>query len=193
MRRHALVTTAPALEISEAQLQGIPYGIRHSGYISIYMVREAGAQMEEAKKRVFNPRVETRLTRADIKRLDDAAKAAEKSRSDYVRQALLWYLDNQENLEHDARETEVARAMRYATDQHVKAINSGVERVCKMLARQGAAIGTLYELSWMALPDEESKEAFEAAGNIAKQKMRKHVEKDENELAASFKKVVTSP
>lgn len=148
--------------------------------------------MEAAKKRVFSPKVETRLTRADINRLDKAAKAQEKSRSDFVRQALLWYLDNQEKLEHDERETEVAKAMRYATDQHVKAINSGVERICKMLARQGTAIGTLYELSWMALPDDENaKMAFEAAANTAKQKMRRHVEKDESELAASFKKVVT--
>jgi hypothetical protein len=150
--------------------------------------------MDEAKKRVFNPRVETRLTRTDIKRLDDAAKAAGKSRSDYARQALLWFLDNQEKLEHDERETEVAQAMRYATDQHVKAINSGVERVCKMLARQGAAIGTLYELSWMALPDDENaRAAFEAASNTAKQKMRKHVERDEAEISDKMKKVVTSP
>ena len=148
--------------------------------------------MEAAKKRVFSPKVETRLTRADITRLDKAAKAEEKSRSDFVRQALLWYLDNQEKLEHDERETEVAKAMRYATDQHVKAINNGVERICKMLARQGTAIGTVYELSWMALPDDENaKMAFEAAANTAKQKMRRHVEKDESELAASFKKVVT--
>ena len=148
--------------------------------------------MAEAKKRVYSPKVETRLTRADINRLDEAAKTAQKTRSDFIRQALLWYLDNLENLEHNERETEVAKAMRYATDQHVKAINSGVERVCKMLARQGAAIGTLYELSWMALPDDENaRMAFEAASNTAKQKMRKHVDKDESELAASFKKVVT--
>jgi hypothetical protein len=158
------------------------------------MTAEAGAPMNEVKKRVFNPRVETRLTRADIKRLDDAAKEAGKSRSDFTRQALLWYLDNQEKLEHDQRETEIAQAMRYATDQHVKAINSGVERVCKMLARQGAAIGTLYELSWMALPDDENaRAAFEAASNTAKQKMRKHVERDEAEISDKMKKVVTSP
>ena len=150
--------------------------------------------MEAAKKRVFSPKVETRLTRADITRLDKAAKAEEKSRSDFVRQALLWYLDNQEKLEHDERETEVAKAMRYATDQHVKAINNGVERICKMLARQGTAIGTLYELSWMALPDDENaRAAFEAASNTAKQKMRKHVERDEADLATRTKKVITSP
>lgn len=151
--------------------------------------------MNEQKQALrFSPRVETRLTTPDIKRLDEAAKTAGKTRSDFARQALLWYLDNQEKLEHDKRETEVAQAMRYATDQHVKAINSGVERVCRMLARQGAAVGTLYELSWMALPDDENaRMAFEAAANTAKQKMRKHVDKDESELAAALKKVVTSP
>ena|SRR5579885_613029 len=148
------------------------------------------AEQKEALR--SSPKVETRLTRADIKRLDDAANAAGKTRADFARQALLWYLDNLENLEHDKRESEVARAMRYATDQHVKAINQGVDRICKMLARQGAAIGTLYELSWMALPDDDdARAAFEAAANTAKQKMRRHVERDEAELAEKAKKVVT--
>ena len=154
---------------------------------------EAKKPANDAKKRVFNPTVETRLTRADITRLDEAAKTAGKTRSDFMRQILLWYLDNQEKVELDKRETEVAEAMRYATDQHVKAINSGVERICKMLARQGAAIGTLYELSWMALPDDEkARQAFESAANSAKQKMRKHMDRDENELAEKMKKVVSS-
>ncbi len=139
----------------------------------------------------FSPRVETRLASLDLKRLDEAAKAAGKTRADFSRQALLWYLDNLENLEHDKRETEIAQAIRYATDQIIKAINSGVDRICKMLARQGKAIGTLYELSYMALPDEESRLAFVEAGNLAAQKMRKHVEKDEAELAAASKNVVT--
>jgi hypothetical protein len=151
--------------------------------------------MEEPKKSLrFSPRVETRLAIADMKRLDDAAKAAGKTRADFSRQALIWYLDNQEKLTHDDREAEVAQAIRYATDQHIKATNQGVDRICKMLARQGAAIGTLYELSWMALPDDENaRAAFEAAANTAKQKMRKHVERDEADLAARTKKVVTSP
>ena len=140
----------------------------------------------------FSPRVETRLASLDLKRLDEAAKAAGKTRADFSRQALLWYLDNLENLEHDKRETEVAQAIRYATDQIIKAINSGVDRICKMLARQGKAIGTIYELSYMALPDEESRQAFVEAGNLAAQKMRKHVERDEAELTARTKKVVTS-
>jgi uncharacterized protein (DUF1778 family) len=71
--------------------------------------------MTEAKKRVFNPTVETRLARTDITRLDEAAKTAGKSRSDFMRQILLWYLDNQEKVELDKRETEVAEAMNAGT------------------------------------------------------------------------------
>ncbi len=83
--------------------------------------------------------------------------------------------------------------MRYATEQIVKAINGGVDRICKMLARQGRAIGTLYELSWMSLPDDEdARKAFEAAATKAKQKMARHVENDEKEFAERLKKVVNS-
>jgi hypothetical protein len=152
---------------------------------------KVAAHMDEDKKRVFTPKVETRLTRADIRRLDEAAKAAGQTRSDYARQALLWYLDNKEKLEHDGRESEVAQAIRYATAEHVKATKSGVDRICKMLARQGTAIGTIYELTWMALPDDENaRAAFEAAANTAKQKMRRHVERDEEEIATAMKKIV---
>ncbi|MBA4073465.1 MAG: hypothetical protein C0508_00405 [Cyanobacteria bacterium PR.023] len=139
------------------------------------------------------PRVETRLVSTDIKRLDVAAKEAGQSRSEFARQAILWYLDNLENLENDKREAEVTQAIRYATDKHVKAINSGVDRMCKMLARQGRAIGTLYELAWMALPDDENaRAAFDDAAKIAKQKMAKHVELDEQEQAEKMKKIVNS-
>ena len=149
--------------------------------------------MAEVKKRVYNPKVETRLARQDITRMDEAARIAGMTRSEFARKALLWYLDNQEKLTIDDRENETAKAMRYATDQHVKAINSGVDRICKMLSRQGAAIGTLYELSWMALPDDENaRKAFEAASNIAKQKIRKRIELDEAELVERIKKVVQS-
>ena len=137
------------------------------------------------------PRVETRLVSTDIKRLDVAAKEAGQSRSEFTRQAILWYLDNLENLENDKREAEVTQAIRYATDKHVKAINSGVDRMCKMLARQGRAIGTLYELAWMALPDDDNaRAAFDDAVKIAKQKMAKHVELDEKEQSEKMKRVI---
>ncbi|MBS1992688.1 MAG: hypothetical protein JSS83_19350 [Cyanobacteria bacterium SZAS LIN-3] len=96
-----------------------------------------------------------------------------------------------DNAEYDKRESEVAQAIRYATEQIVMAIKNGVERVCKMLARQGATIGTLYELSWMTLPDDENARAvFQEAIEASKRKMRKYVQKDEAEIAEAMMKIL---
>jgi predicted DNA-binding protein len=148
--------------------------------------------MESIKKRVFNPRIETRLSREDTRRLDEAAKLSSKSRSDFVRQGILWYLDNLERLKSDKRESETAQAIRYATDQIVKAMLSATNRICGMLARQGAEVGTLYELTWRACGTAEAKEQFVAAANTAKQRQRTRLEGDEKAIAERTKKVVTA-
>ena len=145
----------------------------------------------QTKKRVFNPKVETRLNRADINRLDEAAKAAGKTRSDFIRQSLLWYLDNLESLKETDRENKTAQAIRYASDQIVKALLSATDRICGMLARQGAEMGTLYELTWRACGTPEAKEQFTAAANTAKQRQRTRLDNDEKAIAERTKKVIT--
>jgi hypothetical protein len=146
----------------------------------------------ETKKRVYSPKVETRLSRADVNRLDEAARLAGQSRSDFIRQGVLWYLDNLENLKEDEREGKTAQAIRYATDQIVKAILSATDRICGMLARQGAEVGTLYELTWRACGTPQAKEEFTAAVNTAKQRQRNRLDADERAVAERTKKVVTS-
>lgn len=146
----------------------------------------------EAKKRTFNPKVETRLSRADVNRLDESARLAGQTRSDFIRQGLLWYLDNLDNLKESEREGQTAQAIRYATDQIVKAILGATDRICGMLARQGAEVGTLYELTWRACGTPEAKEQFTAAANTAKQRQRNRLDNDERSIAERTKKVVTS-
>jgi hypothetical protein len=132
------------------------------------------------KKRVFNPRVETRLAKVDFKRLDELANLEGVSKSQVVRDAVLYYLDLQDEERAKPREAEIARA-----------INEMTNRVCGMLARQGATIGTLYELTWMNLPDnEEARKTFHSAVNRAKQKMRKKLDDDEKATAEKIKGVV---
>lgn len=131
------------------------------------------------KKQVFNPRVETRLAREDFKKLDAMAHAEGVSKSQIVRDAVLHYLDNRDAIAARPRESEVARA-----------INEMTNRICGMLARQGATVGTLYELAWMSLPNEEARQAFNSAVNTAKQKMRNRLDKDEKELAEKVKGAV---
>ena len=121
------------------------------------------------------------------------AKAKNKTVTEISREAIRSYLKSYNETGGKAKDAEVSQAIKYATDGLIKAINSGVDRICKMLARQGRAIGTLYELSWMSLPDDENaRKAFEAAVTRAKQRMAKHIEKDEMEIAETMKKVVNS-
>lgn len=131
------------------------------------------------KKRIFKPTLETKVTREDFQRVDTLAKAQGKTKSEIVREALLWYLEHKEELANKPRETETVQAIREMTN-----------RVCGMLARQGGIVGTLYELTWMSLPNEEARKQFQEANVTAKQKMRTRLEKDEKELAERLKQVV---
>lgn len=136
--------------------------------------------MSENKKRKFKPTVETKLAQADSNRVAELARAEGKTKSEVVREAVLWYLDHKEELANRDRETQIAKEIKAMTD-----------RVCGMLARQGAALGTLYELTWMSLPNEDAKEQFRAAVTTAKQKMRNRLEKDERDLAEQLKRAVS--
>jgi len=98
------------------------------------------------------------LNEHDRTRLTQLSKEKGVTKSELAREAIRWYIANYEEIKGQTRDGEIAAAMRYATEQIVKAINGGIDRICKMLARQGRAIGTLYELSWMSLPDNDEGE-----------------------------------
>lgn len=134
------------------------------------------------------------LAAADKKRLTEFSAQQSRTQTEVAREALRWYMEHYEEVKHDSRESQIAEAMRYATAQIIKAINSGVDRICKMLARQGRAIGTLYELQYMAIPDPDQADVlFAEAVKKAKQKQAKYVQEDEKDLVEQMKKVVTSP
>ena len=135
--------------------------------------------MIERKERKFKPTVETKLAQVDSNRVGALAKKEGKTKSEVVREAVLWYLAHKEELEFKDREALIAKEIRGMTD-----------RICGMLARQGAALGTLYELTWMSLPNEDAKEQFRAAMTTAKQKMRNRLEKDERDMAEAMKRTV---
>ncbi|HEY9682446.1 MAG TPA: hypothetical protein V6C86_12770 [Oculatellaceae cyanobacterium] len=131
------------------------------------------------------------LNEKDRGRLAELSRLQGRTKTEVAREAIRWYMDNYEQVKNQSRDSEIAQAIRYATDQIVKAINSGVERVCRMLARQGGQIGALYEFTYMCLPeDPDAVAVFEAANTKAKQKQRVHVSRDEAEIAEAMKKVI---
>ncbi len=136
--------------------------------------------MVEGKKRVFMPKVETKLTRQDFKRVDDLAKVEGKTKSEVVREAVLWYLDHVDDLKNEQRDTVIAQS-----------IDGMANRVCAMLARQGRQIGTIFELTYSQMSrSKEGKASFEAASSTANQKQNRAVTRDERELVDAMKKKV---
>lgn len=134
----------------------------------------------EGKKKVFNPQVETKLKRDDFNRLTELARSEKRTKSEIVREAVLYYLDNQEQLKNNERETLIAQS-----------INGMSNRVAAMLARQGRLLATLFELTYVSMSQtEEGKEAFNAALTKAKQKMAKSVEQDERDMVEKMKRVI---
>lgn len=119
------------------------------------------------------------LTSREHERLAALAQIDGKTKTELGREALLWYLDHRENQKFADRDSVYARAIKEMTN-----------RICGMLARQGTAIGVVYDVVYAGLPDEESREAFREIVQKVKSRNRKHLDADEKSLAAKMKGIV---
>lgn len=120
------------------------------------------------------------LSTREHERLATLAQSDGKTKTELGREALLWYLDHRENEKYAERDSVYARAIKEMTN-----------RICGMLARQGTAIGVLYDVAYAGLPDEESREAFREILQKVKSRQRKHLDLDEQSLVAKMKGIVT--
>lgn len=127
----------------------------------------------------YKSKVETYLSRIDHERFSAVCKLRRATKAEIAREAIRWYLDSLE--EHKARRQE---------SELSKNIKSMTDRICGMLARQGAQTGTLYELAWQNHVENKMQERFVAASNLVKGKMRKRLEDDEKAIAERMSKVV---
>lgn len=131
-------------------------------------------------KTTFNSKIETYLAAADLDRFLSACRTKKATRAAIAREAIRFYLDCLEQNKQSKRDTEISISIKNMTD-----------RICGMLARQGAQTGTLYELAWQNHVENQVQERFVAATNTAKTKMRKRLENDERVVAERMKNVVT--
>ena len=76
------------------------------------------------------------LNEKDRLKLAELAGLQSRTKTEIAREAIRFYLNNYENIKNQSRDHEIAEAIKYATNQLLKAISSGVDRICKMLARQ---------------------------------------------------------
>lgn len=136
------------------------------------------------KPRKYTP-LNVNLSTDDHHRLAEMAKEIssdqERTKTEVAREAIRWYLDHYEKIKEDKRQSEITQAL-----------NAMTNRICGMLARQGAEIGTLYELAWQNHVDNKIEPRFTGAANTVKANMRKRLTEDERKIAESMKKVVES-
>lgn len=134
------------------------------------------------KPRKYTP-LNVNLSSDDHRRLAEMAKELsgehERTKTDVAREAIRWYLDHYEKVKDDQRQSELTQAL-----------NAMTNRICGMLARQGAEVGTLYELAWQNHVENRIEARFTAAANAVKTNMRKRLTEDERRIAESMKKVV---
>ncbi len=136
--------------------------------------------MVEAKKRVFKPKLETKLAREDHRRVEEVARSEGKTKSEVLREAVLWYLDNKDRIKNEAHDTAIAISIEAMTN-----------RLAAMLARQGRMVAAMFELTHDSMSGTaEGESAFAAAVTRANQKMAKRVQEEERELVQAMKKAL---
>jgi hypothetical protein len=131
------------------------------------------------KKEINTCRIQTLISPHDFQKLVALGKEKKISQAAIYREAVRWYIANHDKLKGDMRDTELSKNIKSMTD-----------RICGMLARQGAQTGTLYELAWQNHAENRMQERFVAAANLVKSKMRKRLEDDERAIAERMGKVV---
>lgn len=134
--------------------------------------------MIEGKRRVFKPKLETKVRREEFQKVSALAALEGKTKSEVVRDAVLFYLAAKEDEAYQAKESALA--------QEIEAM---ANRICAMLARQGRQIGAVFELTYTNMSRTlDGKATFEAAVTTANQKMARAVQKDERDLVEAMKK-----
>lgn len=135
-------------------------------------------EAKTAQRRVFKPKLETKVRREEFQKVSALAAMEGKTKSEVVRDAVLFYLAAKEDEAYRARESVLAEEMEAMTN-----------RICAMLARQGRQIGAVFEMTYSNMSrTAEGKAAFEAAVTTANQKMARSVQKDERDLVEAMKK-----
>lgn len=65
------------------------------------------------------PQIQTRLSKDDSSRLSSYCLANKKTKTEVTREAIRWYLDNQENIAHKERDSLYAKTIRKMADRIV--------------------------------------------------------------------------
>ena len=117
------------------------------------------------------PPIEFRLSTDDHMRLDSLCKVKGKKRTELTREAVVWYLDNQEKIGIDSRETLLE-----------KRIKKMEERLAALQARCAIDIGMVYQLLYLNMSKETRDADIAWAYQVSIKRLKKKLQGHTKEI-----------
>ena len=108
------------------------------------------------------PTIEIKLNQADFVRLEQICMSKKKTKTDVVRAATSWYLDNLDKLENEERESPVEKRIRKME-----------ERIAALQARIAIDIGMIYHLIYRNMDTETRDDIIAWAYNNSVNRLKK--------------------
>jgi len=133
------------------------------------------------KTRSQTTKLETRLNQEDRARFEELVKRRGITRTELVREALIFYLDNHESEEEAAK---LAKRDKVIADS-LKSIEN---RFASLIVRLGIDLESLYALLWASSPKENREELFEKCYRVGQERFRRKLSNLEQEFKGSLKK-----
>ena len=122
------------------------------------------------------PPMELRLLAKDHERFGELCRAKGKKRTELAREAIVWYLDNQEKINADNRETAVEKRIRKME-----------ERLAALQARTAIDVGMIYHLIYMNMNKQTRDEDIAWAYHSSVERLKKKLESHTKEIEAAKK------
>jgi hypothetical protein len=124
------------------------------------------------------PKIETRLSIESYRRFDELSRARGKTRTEVAREALLLFLDHEDKLREDSRESVLEKRMRKMED-----------RMASLMVRTAIDVGMVFNLMYRNMDPENRADAIAWAYNGAVERLKKKLEGQ----AAELKDIVKEP
>lgn len=122
-----------------------------------------------------------RLHPEDQTRLDELCRLEGKKRPQLVREAVTWYLEHKDRLAEDMRESKVEKRLKRMED-----------RLSGLLAKANLDLGTLVQIMYIRLPEEQRDATFKKARRQSVLRLKQKLQ-EETELQELYKKDLAPP
>ncbi len=124
------------------------------------------------------PKIETRLSIESYRRFDELSRARGKTRTEVAREALLLFLDHEDKVREESRETLLEKRLRKME-----------ERMASLQARIAIDVGVMYQLMYRNMDPKDRDDAMAWAYSTSVTRLKKRLEGQAAEIKEQMQKL----